>query len=1097
MDNQLDQKALALAKAIRRTETGGHKDPYNARGASGEFGAFQFMPATYKNLAKKHLGNENVPPTVENQNKIVYSEIKALKDQGYNPAQIASIWNSGKPDRYKNGGVGVNKYGVAYNVPQYVAKVSNEYRKLSGGQTQQPVQQVEQAPTVTQQKQELAQQGQPVSVRSDRVQPTFGGQIVRSVAGFGAKLGTSAVNLAQAITGQEETQPFSGKYLGDVQRIGAGFDVMKGYTDPNNIKAVKDAVGTGLEAASYIPVARGVSALGSAVKLPFKQTVIQGGKALGKEGMVQGGLTGAGVALQENKNLGGVIGNTLLGAGIGGATGAVLGAGGTAISRGVSRATGRVPKEYISSQVDDEIRKAMSGITADGNKLNEMSTGVKRGLERLANESDNIMIPDDKSPIGSSVTKIFDSEKATGNEWLSAILKQRDNIYELGRQAAENASKEGRKIDTTPAVNLVLDAIETRRIGKSAGNDILIQLKNVDGDPLKLHQWIQDQVNIRHFTRSGDLSSSRIATIANDAAEIMRKNLNETVDRVGYAQAYGDNRELQRLMVSIAKKANKGIDFGDITSEAGLDAGISLLTGNPAYMARTLASGIFKGFLNRYKNQAGIKAIRGAMKNIKKIPNETKLPSSGVKPLITPAPKAKLQLPEPKTTEPTVPTQKKNLASDLSTEAKKYKSAEDINIYKDSILQSPTLSTKEITTIKNAKSFDEIWNIVKTKGPDTQGMFLTRIESKVKNLDSKSVTPVTKSDFVNKTNGQFNSIREVGGYKVRARMYDNNPWQIVDDTAKLGDGSDFRKLPSTKEFRTKEDLWKYIKDNPKSQLTDIWNKANKKQSGIFPDFPNKNAGFVATGSKIRQGADIGSEEVTDMVARERFDIPNLEKISFGGSDRDVYDLGNGKVLKVSKTSRGLDQNVSSADYYAEDNGLIPKTFEVGKNYIVKEKVLPPDINTKKMLNELKQLDVTYLVGKTGGYDNHYAEVNKAIKIFDKYGYSGEDLRNYEPLWGDITAIRNWGTTKDGKPILLDEGTLNGDLVLKSSNTRGSGISSDPEFRAIYNQSRQAKKKFGDTDKKTMYSLANPLIIGTGGTGGIALGSAYLGSKKKK
>ena len=163
----------------------------------------------------------------------------------------------------------------------------------------------------------------------------------------------------------------------------------------------------------------------------------------------------------------------------------------------------------------------------------------------------------------------------------------------------------------------------------------------------------------------------------------------------------------------------------------------------------------------------------------------------------------------------------------LLQEAKKYKSAEDINIYKDSILQSPTLSKSEISTIKNAKTFDEVWNVVKTKGADTQGMFLSRVENITKNLP-KPTKLISKTDFLDKTKGQFNSIREVGGYKVRARMYDNNPWQIVDDTAELGGGNDFSKLPAIKQFRTREDLWKYIKDNPKSQLEEIWKKANKK-----------------------------------------------------------------------------------------------------------------------------------------------------------------------------------------------------------------------------------------------------------------------------
>lgn len=127
---QLDPQALAAAKALRRTETGTSTDPYNAKGASGEFGAYQFMPATYKSLAKKYLGDENAQPTVENQNKIAYSAAKAAKDNGQSPAEFASEWNSGRADAYKQGLKGTNAKGVAYDVPAYVAKFSQHYNEL-------------------------------------------------------------------------------------------------------------------------------------------------------------------------------------------------------------------------------------------------------------------------------------------------------------------------------------------------------------------------------------------------------------------------------------------------------------------------------------------------------------------------------------------------------------------------------------------------------------------------------------------------------------------------------------------------------------------------------------------------------------------------------------------------------------------------------------------------------------------------------------------------------------------------------------------------------------------------------------------------------
>lgn len=153
MDNQLDPQAVSLAKAIGIAESGGN---YNAKGKSGEFGAYQFMPETYKAYAGKYLGNPNAEPSIENQNKIAYSFIKEKKDQGYNPAQIASMWNAGegRPNAYKEGHAGVNQMGVKYDTPSYVKSVSDNYRRLVGAQPQ---------PTVPEKKQQMVEQDHPVS----------------------------------------------------------------------------------------------------------------------------------------------------------------------------------------------------------------------------------------------------------------------------------------------------------------------------------------------------------------------------------------------------------------------------------------------------------------------------------------------------------------------------------------------------------------------------------------------------------------------------------------------------------------------------------------------------------------------------------------------------------------------------------------------------------------------------------------------------------------------------------------------------------------------------------------------------------------------
>lgn len=128
--NPLDQQAVALAKAIRETES---KNDFNAKGASGEFGAYQFMPATWSAYAKEAGVNAAFgSATPDQQNEVAYKKIKQWKDQGYNPGQIASMWNAGpgKPDAYLEGNKGVNSQGVAYDTKAYAEKVAHAYQNL-------------------------------------------------------------------------------------------------------------------------------------------------------------------------------------------------------------------------------------------------------------------------------------------------------------------------------------------------------------------------------------------------------------------------------------------------------------------------------------------------------------------------------------------------------------------------------------------------------------------------------------------------------------------------------------------------------------------------------------------------------------------------------------------------------------------------------------------------------------------------------------------------------------------------------------------------------------------------------------------------------
>ncbi len=212
----LDPQAKALAKAIQTHESGGN---YGARGASGENSASQYTPDTWKAYAKEVLGDENAPLTPDNDNKVIYTKVKNWKDQGRNPAQIASMWNAGegRPNAYKENFRGVNSQGVEYDTPAYVQSVTSIYHQLKNQQPeflQEPTQ-----PQVQQERKQMIAGGQPVSVNSEKTEPTFGGQLARGLLRTPLK---AALGVARGIGGlfnkdiREGGIGFQSDYLGTV-----------------------------------------------------------------------------------------------------------------------------------------------------------------------------------------------------------------------------------------------------------------------------------------------------------------------------------------------------------------------------------------------------------------------------------------------------------------------------------------------------------------------------------------------------------------------------------------------------------------------------------------------------------------------------------------------------------------------------------------------------------------------------------------------------------------------------------------------------------------------------------------------------------------
>lgn len=204
-----------------------------------------------------------------------------------------------------------------------------------------------------------------------------------------AKLGTSLVNLGEFAIGSEPTQPFSGKFLGEVKPIGAGFDTSKGLTK-ENIGALKDSIKTGVDIGSWF--GGGTGTVG-AVKTGIKEGIIQGAKTGAKLGATTGALGGASTGLEEGATVGGTLKNIAAGSVVGGVAGGVLG-GAPGVVKGIAQGTKKLASktsQVAGKATEGKLPKLLSIFTGEGNDVIKSALdnpqvadiGIKGGDEAL------------------------------------------------------------------------------------------------------------------------------------------------------------------------------------------------------------------------------------------------------------------------------------------------------------------------------------------------------------------------------------------------------------------------------------------------------------------------------------------------------------------------------------------------------------------------------------------------------------------------------------------------------------------------------------------------------------------------------------------
>lgn len=502
----IDPTIKALTSAIGQAETGqGGTQAYTKRGASGEYGRYQFMPDTWKAYASEAgVTTPLEQASVEDQNKVAYTKIAKWKSEGYNPAQIASMWNAGpgKPNAYKEGWKGVNAKGVAYDTPAYAQKVSQYYLQQKQGIPEAPMQ----GPVQPQQ-----EGGGIGDVLKSMVSAPVT-MLARPFQAGAELLGASAESV------NKWSDKLSGGLIAPV---------------PQNLRDVKKDIGRGIQTAA------------------FGMGPVSGGAAFG-----------AGYSLEEGNDL--MSAQTAFSTVLGAGAGKVLDLVGKPLLNGAGRVVGVITPQVLKN-VAGKGAQAITQFMAQHEILPKaVSTGINKGaemLERGVNAPFRVGGNIVKAPFVQNDTKVIaarekalqDLEEKYAQLRANAVRDPKGTAASRGRVARSNVLTEDGMINEDGVIigaARASEAYEADAIGQ--GNKVVRQLLEREGVALDLNTVQREMERVMRETFDGAELTKALKQVQReiDGLRIKRPN-----GRISLAELH-DNKISSRP---------KGKDYDDPT----------------------------------------------------------------------------------------------------------------------------------------------------------------------------------------------------------------------------------------------------------------------------------------------------------------------------------------------------------------------------------------------------------------------------------------------------------------------------------------------------------------------------------------------------
>lgn len=668
------------------------------------------------------------------------------------------------------------------------AEYQNKYGQL-------PTNTVSKSPVnIEQQKQERIAQGLPVSVREDRVEPTLGGQIVRAPLKLASTIASTVVPAGRAIAGEEDVyRPIKSDYLGDVYSPGgkAIRQIDQGtFIDPNKsvgqnvgraigqaAKGTLGVAGTGAEAASYAVGGGALPNLGKQALLKFAGTEALAG-GLGAFGESTQNAVDNATTVKEG--LGNIAKDTAIGTGIGVLGGGLLGG---------------------ASKLPSAIRKITPQSETIMNRVARLTPSDAKNFERLAGKSHGKYLEE--------TGNFGRPDEIVSNEVAKFSQSLKDVDYALEQLPGTYKPKE--VID-------VINPLEDKLIRvQSPEAERVVQLKN------KLNTTGLDMSEINEIKRLHEknvklaynkLNNADVVELATNLDNRLREWQVKQADTLGFDNIREMNKQTQlsRFIADklggqlIGKSGLDGMNLTDWIMVSGVDptAVGGLITkkffSDPGIQAK------IANYLSKAEKSLPIKPNLGETKLLRlEAPKGSTISSKGSGSTIPVAPKGanmeftgqvggiipekpSLQLLkgklEKKASMPKLSTKSavksKNLSTDLVSEAKKYKSAEEFVKAQE--------APKTVTVWNKSKFSDE--------GAYTERPVIRKVENKTLYQGGDDSRQFWTPD--KKYAEQFGDVKEKTGtfYQVDNG---NRMTDVYVDASKT-----------------------------KSQLTDIWKKANKK-----------------------------------------------------------------------------------------------------------------------------------------------------------------------------------------------------------------------------------------------------------------------------